>query len=874
MGYSAKTALVTTLFFLAFISLISCGGGSSSGGGGGTTPVAAPTQTVVSGTVQAPGGAIVFFKQPSLGDLFESEAYAALTGLANVPDNTIVQLARLNATATSFSVISTTTTSGGRYSFNLSALGIQPANDLIVRVTGPSGREMRAFVVGTVADIGPVSEAGYQLAIESLNGELLNNLTLQEVGDISGAVALIAMLQNIGNATSVDQAVGLVRTAVGASAQVTGFISAAAGAGQTTQGTGDVGNFFPVDLNNTWRYQSSLLVSGQPQRFFDHTVFITGHEPDPIFGVQATVFSDTNAEGENRTERSFEVKSITGVVSYGNDDPSDAFTRRLIPIKAIHFPFTLGQSTILGEKSGLDWGEDVDGDNRNETFSLSVVQNVIGFEQLTIGAGNFPLTLKVQQISTFNIAATSGETVEVIQTDTSWYVSGVGLVKRHSIAEIPDVFQISTETDDLISYIVSGQSAGARIELGDGNLAPGSPLNLRLENTRQLFGALYDQSNRLIPGMPLSFSSSDPQVAVVNAQGLVTALSPGTTIITAQLGNVTSNAVSITVNDVRVISLATKDLVYDPVSQRIYASVPNRSSQLANTVTVIDPSTGRIGPSIFVGNDPGKLAISDNGQYLYVALNGEGRVQRVNLTTFTLGPSFALPAPGCGLFSKVSDMEVLPANPLLIAILRTYDCSPPGIAVEIYENGARRPSVVPARDIQAIVLSQQSNILYGIQSGFVSHILEMSVASDGIAISRQSADQPDYFGNDAKYESGYLFTNSMRVMDTTTLSDVGLFQHPDLIHGGMIAPDLAKSKVFVVPNFGHGKVLGFNASTLQLIGSIPITHNLDGDTFGSVANSLIRWGTDGLAYRTGYSPVYDHPADRDLVVLIRTGAIQ
>ena len=66
------------------------------------------------------------------------------------------------------------------YSFNLSALGLQPANDLIIRVAGSAGKEMRAFVVGTVADISPVSEAAYQLAVQSLKGGPLSNLTLQE----------------------------------------------------------------------------------------------------------------------------------------------------------------------------------------------------------------------------------------------------------------------------------------------------------------------------------------------------------------------------------------------------------------------------------------------------------------------------------------------------------------------------------------------------------------------------------------------------------------------------------------------------------------------------------------------------------------------
>src|SRR5262245_60937979 len=150
---------------LLSLSLSSCG---SSGGGGTTSSQATPTETIISGTVQAPGGQVAFFKKRSFEDLFVTEAYAALNGLSSVPDNTIVELARLNANATGSTVITTTTTSGGRYSFNLTSLGLHPAHDLIVRVTGSNGREMRAFVIGTVADISPVSEAGCQLIMQTL----------------------------------------------------------------------------------------------------------------------------------------------------------------------------------------------------------------------------------------------------------------------------------------------------------------------------------------------------------------------------------------------------------------------------------------------------------------------------------------------------------------------------------------------------------------------------------------------------------------------------------------------------------------------------------------------------------------------------------
>src|SRR5205807_1842585 len=96
--------------------------------------------------------------------------------------------------------------------------------------------------------------------------------------------------------------------------------------------------------------------------------------------------------------------------------------------------------------------------------------------------------------------------------------------------------------------------------------------------------------------------------------------------------------------DLRRISLLTRDLVYDRRRGKIYASVPSqggavppRSGAPGNTVTVIDPITATIGPSIFVGSEPGKLALSDDGRYLYVALDGAAAVRRIDLDTQTAG---------------------------------------------------------------------------------------------------------------------------------------------------------------------------------------------------------------------------------------------
>lgn len=245
---------------LLTLSISSCGSGGSSGGETTTSPVATPTQTIVSGTVQAPGGQIAFIKKKSFGDLFVSEAYAALTGLANVPDNTIVQLARLNANATGFTVI-TTTTSGGRYSFNLTALGLQPANDLMVRVAGPSGKAIRAFVTGTLINLDPISEASVQIvATKLIGGATLSQFTVQELTDIRNVLSLLVGLTQVPSGGSIQDAMNNIFARIDPNTQ--SLIDNASQAGQTSYAVGDIGNLFPLSQGNNWEYQATKSSGG------------------------------------------------------------------------------------------------------------------------------------------------------------------------------------------------------------------------------------------------------------------------------------------------------------------------------------------------------------------------------------------------------------------------------------------------------------------------------------------------------------------------------------------------------------------------------------------------------------------------------------
>ena len=66
------------------------------------------------------------------------------------------------------------------------------------------------------------------------------------------------------------------------------------------------------------------------------------------------------------------------------------------------------------------------------------------------------------------------------------------------------------------------------------------------------------------------------------------------------------------------IPLPTNDMVVDPFRGVIYASVPGRADGFGNSIVAIDPETNALGAPLYVGSEPGKLALSDDGRYLCV----------------------------------------------------------------------------------------------------------------------------------------------------------------------------------------------------------------------------------------------------------------
>ncbi len=444
------------------ITIMACGSGGG-GGGGGTNGggSSVPADFVVSGMVLAPGGSVAFLPQKNLfakfTDILFSSAYAAISGLASVPDGTRVDLVRIDKNGLVLNTLATTkTTTGGSYSFNLTKLGLTTASDLVVQVFDSSNVvKMRAFVATDTVNIDPVSETAVGLVLEKSATSSLNNFTTQELADIVAAVNLLAMTKPLASGLDIETTVTAFKNAVAADANITSLIIDASATGQTLQGLGDIGNYFPFDQGNTWVYQGTEE-SGGITTPYTNTLQITGTKL--INGITTTIFHETNS-GNSGASEDYLVKDSQAISIYGNNDTSDFLTPLLVPFREYRFPTGLTGSFEAINRSGLSLPDIYpygDGDGKPETVSVNFTVTVAGFETVIVPAGTYENVAKiVSNIAISIVYSSDGSTQTVLGTGTEWYAPGAGLVKSISAVKntYGSVTDTTTTTEDLTNFV-------------------------------------------------------------------------------------------------------------------------------------------------------------------------------------------------------------------------------------------------------------------------------------------------------------------------------------------------------------------------------------------------------------------------------------
>jgi DNA-binding beta-propeller fold protein YncE len=299
--------------------------------------------------------------------------------------------------------------------------------------------------------------------------------------------------------------------------------------------------------------------------------------------------------------------------------------------------------------------------------------------------------------------------------------------------------------------------------------------------------------------------------------------------------------------EIRQIPLATNDILYDPFTQKIYASVPSGAGGIGNSITVIDPVEGDVGASVFIGSEPGKLAISDDGRYLYAALDGAAAVRRFNIPEQAAELQFSLGFdPSFGPFF-VEDIEVLPGNPEAVAVSRrNRGLSPRHEGVAIYDNGVQRPRTTPDHTGSNVIeFSASASRLYGLNNETTEFgFRRMSVDESGAVVVDVARDLVTTgFGTDIEFDDGRLYATNGRVIDPEARVLLGAY--PGIPSASLVEPDSENERVFFLAGSGSTWTLrAFDLTTFIQVASLAIPG------ISGTPGSLVRWGDDDHPHRS------------------------
>jgi len=349
--------------------------------------------------------------------------------------------------------------------------------------------------------------------------------------------------------------------------------------------------------------------------------------------------------------------------------------------------------------------------------------------------------------------------------------------------------------------------------------------------------------------LPTTLVNASQLSANVDVSLLAAAGSANVAVNNASPGGGVSGSLPFTI--FQTVALDANDVIFDPFTRKLYASVPSTASQVTgNSIVSIDPLTGSVGTPVFIGSEPTRLSLSDDGRYLYAVLSGSNSVRRLDLATLTPGTQFATVGTLFGTAFTASDLAVMPGNASALATVGYAN----GIQVwDVTSTGATsRPltkSLVNNVYEGSVLAWADSTNLYSNDEGLSpSSFHRFSVGSTSFA--ETDSTYLDAVGGKIAYSGGRIFSDGGGVVDPSPVPPVtpklvGRLMNPG---GGPSAADATINRVFFLNQNSYGVnsriISAFDASRFTQSGSTQLD-GLTGDAF-----DLIRWGTDGLAFRT------------------------
>jgi hypothetical protein len=373
--------------------------------------------------------------------------------------------------------------------------------------------------------------------------------------------------------------------------------------------------------------------------------------------------------------------------------------------------------------------------------------------------------------------------------------------------------------------------------------------------------------------VPTTYISATSLTAAIPTSDLSSVGTASVAVQNPAPGGGASASLTFTINstglNLTVLGLEGTDIAWNSSQQKLYVSVPSSASTNGNTITVVNPIAGTVVSSQSVSSEPYGLAISDDNQYLYGAINGGATIQRFILPGLTPDIQFSLGTdPFGGSTYLAGDMKVQPGAAHTLAI--SYGDYGTGL-VGIFDDGVERPNIAGgganslgnALQWRADGGEVYSALAMGSDSPYWTSgsgsLYTLSVSPSGVSLLETYASvfRREGVHLHADPTTGYVYDDWGEVVNAATGIPVGDFRisRPYGVYSpGMLSvvdPGLQRYFTLLEVNEPDGtlafQIQAFDQTTFQLLSTIVIPNAIGAPT------NFIRWGQSGLAMVTNGS---------------------
>jgi uncharacterized protein (TIGR03437 family) len=303
-------------------------------------------------------------------------------------------------------------------------------------------------------------------------------------------------------------------------------------------------------------------------------------------------------------------------------------------------------------------------------------------------------------------------------------------------------------------------------------------------------------------------------------------------------------------------NIVPNDVVFDQARNRFYLTTPTQSTDPsfpANSLVALDSANNHIGPVLAIGNHPTSLAPSDDGNSLYVAVDADGLIRRVDLDTFAVTGEFRVRSAFTGYIGPYarSAIAVMPGHPQTVAIYHHPDINSSLASIAVYDDGQKRPSEIDSSSgYDSLLFAPDGKSLFlGSYANLNSPQSVLHYDVDATGIPKQTPTSISG-GGPVTIQNGLLYTSRGTIIDIQKMQIAGL-----LGVGGAVAVDLSNQRIFAVHFISRSNAGDYPQylQTFDLATQEPLGwQSLDSWNYFSVGGNsgqrLFRFGSDGLLY--------------------------